>query len=73
MKRTLRSGCVRPERVNVLHDVVQNTSNLRKVLSDSNVEAIDRTKPALVESVKCVKYTSDNTKVTNYQLFSKLS
>ena len=73
MKRTLRSGCVRPEGVNVLHDVVQNTSNLRKVLSDSNVEAIDRTKHALVESVKCVKYTSDNTQVKYYQLFSKLS
>ena len=70
MNRTLRSGCVRPEGVNVLHDVVQNTSNLHKVLSVSNVEAINRTKPALVESVKCIKYTSDNTQVKNYQLFS---
>ena len=69
MKRTLRSGCVRPECVKVLH-VVQNTSNLHKVLSVSNVEAIDRTKPVLVESVKCIKYTSDNTQVKIYQLFS---
>ena len=49
------------QKVSTFYMMLFKTSNLLKVLSVSNVEAIDRTKPALVESVKCVKYTSDNT------------
>ena len=56
-KRALRSGYVRPEGVNDLHDVAQNKSNLCKRMSVSGVDAVDRTKPAFVESVKRIKYS----------------
>ena len=56
LKRALRSGYVRPEGVNDLHDVAQNNSNLCKRMSVSGVDAVDRTTPAFVESVKRIKY-----------------
>ena len=55
-KRALRSGYVRPEGVNDLHVVVQNNSNLCKHMSVSDVDAVDRTKAAFVESVKRIKF-----------------